>query len=86
MTESTYHVQITRGYYDVNDIGGDYHFQTLSEVTFNVPSTFAGFDEIESQIAGMVATYKSTIGGDIRITDWYTNKGVKSTRRTNEPA
>jgi hypothetical protein len=54
-------------------------------VTFNVPSTFAGFDEIESQIAGMVATYKSTIGGDIRITDWYTNEGVKSTRRIKEP-
>jgi hypothetical protein len=85
MTESTYHVQINRGYYDVNDIGGDYHFQTLCEVNFNFPSTFAGFDEIESQIAGMVATYKSTIGGDIRITDWYVTHSGKWNKRTNEP-
>jgi hypothetical protein len=85
MTESKYHVQISRGYYDINDIGGDYHFQTLCEVEFNIPSTFAGFDEIESQITGMVANYKASIGGDIRITDWYANHSGKHTRRIKEP-
>jgi hypothetical protein len=86
MTESKYHVQINRGYYDINDIGGDYHFQTLYEVEFNIPSTFAGFDQIESTISNMVATYKATMGGDIRITDWYVTHSGKHTRRVNEPA
>jgi hypothetical protein len=85
MTESKYHVQISRGGYDVNDIGGDYHFHNLCELEFNIPSTFGGFDRIESTISSVVAGYKATVGGDIRITDWYTNEGVKSTRRIKEP-